>query len=289
MLALRRPVLVKGLVRFWRNGVLVVDRPNLTVTAGTAAYAELLGGGSTSAWSALAFAVGSGSTAPAKTDTDLTAVPKYYRSVAGAATFPSGGTVSLPVAITSTDYAAYNITIAEIGLYANSGAAVLPAVVGSAFPSWAATTAKAVGATVLNASSQAFTSVAPSAWQAGHAYASGVLITDSNGNIQQVTTPGTSGGTHPTWATSVSSTTTDGGTLVWTCRALSGYTPTTGSSTPTWVTSAIGSQTYDGTVAWQYEAATVVPTPMLAHAIVPAFTFTGAANYTGTWNLTFGV
>lgn len=55
-------------------------------------------------------------------------------------------------------------------------------------------------------------------WQASHAYIIGDKITDSNGNIQTVTTAGTSGATHPVWATS--STTADGSPLVWTFYSL---------------------------------------------------------------------
>jgi hypothetical protein len=40
---------------------------------------------------------------------------------------------------------------------------------------------------------------APPAWVAGHAYAANTQITDSNGNIEKVTTAGTSGGSAPTW------------------------------------------------------------------------------------------
>lgn len=47
--------------------------------------------------------------------------------------------------------------------------------------------------------------------------ASGAFILDSNGNIQQLTTSGTTAASVPTWATGVGVTTTDG-TAVWTCR-----------------------------------------------------------------------
>jgi hypothetical protein len=68
-----------------------------------------------------------------------------------------------------------------------------------------------------------------SAWVHSHAYSLGNQIIDSNGNLQQVTTPGTSGGTAPVWATSQGSTTADGATLVWTMQAPSGFlSPKTG-------------------------------------------------------------
>ena len=93
------------------------------------------------------------------------------------------------------------------------------------------------------------------AWTASHAYTVGNLIVDSNGNIQRCTTAGNSGTVVPTWATSLGSPTDDftgGGTAVWTLVALH-----------------------------------VAPTPMLAHAVVPSFAFTGAAAYQGTWTFTF--
>ena len=56
--------------------------------------------------------------------------------------------------------------------------------------------------------------ISPVAWLPSFDYAStGFQIVDNNGNIQQVTTAGTSGATEPVWATS--GTTTDGG-VTWT-------------------------------------------------------------------------
>lgn len=49
------------------------------------------------------------------------------------------------------------------------------------------------------------------------------LIIDSNGNYQQVTTPGTTGASTPIWATVNGNTTTDG-SVVWTKLANPGYT-----------------------------------------------------------------
>jgi hypothetical protein len=56
-------------------------------------------------------------------------------------------------------------------------------------------------------------------WQASTSYAIGDTIVDSNGNIAQCTTAGTSGAAAPTWATTVGKTTADGG-VVWTLRVL---------------------------------------------------------------------
>lgn len=54
-------------------------------------------------------------------------------------------------------------------------------------------------------------------WIANRAYAVNNVITDANGNIQIVTTAGTSGASAPAWSTTQEGTTSDGtGTLVWT-------------------------------------------------------------------------
>ncbi|HWF03827.1 MAG TPA: hypothetical protein VHA06_09080, partial [Candidatus Angelobacter sp.] len=70
-------------------------------------------------------------------------------------------------------------------------------------------------------------------WIAGNPYTTpgisqGPVILDSNANLQQVTTGGTSGTTTPSWATTIGNSTTDG-TVQWICRgpgtivAASGY------------------------------------------------------------------
>jgi len=94
-----------------------------------------------------------------------------------------------------------------------------------------------------------------STWAASSPYVGGNLIVDSNGNIQRCTTAGNSGTSAPGWAVTIGGTTNDnvgGGTAVWTLVALH-----------------------------------TAPTPMLAHAVVPSFAFTGAAAYQGTWTFTF--
>jgi hypothetical protein len=61
-------------------------------------------------------------------------------------------------------------------------------------------------------SNQGFQAAAHATWKASHAYSVGTEIVDSNGNIQLVTTAGTSkAGTHPTWSTTVNNNTNDGG------------------------------------------------------------------------------
>ncbi len=53
-------------------------------------------------------------------------------------------------------------------------------------------------------------------WKPNTAYAVNDTITDPNGNLQQVTTAGTSGSAAPSWSLGATQTTTDGPTLVWT-------------------------------------------------------------------------
>lgn len=59
-------------------------------------------------------------------------------------------------------------------------------------------------------------------WILNHAYTVGEQIKDSNGNLQEVTVAGTSGGTAPTWQTAYAKLTTDGATLIWKCLGRAG-------------------------------------------------------------------
>jgi hypothetical protein len=61
----------------------------------------------------------------------------------------------------------------------------------------------------------ALTATAQATWLAGHVYAVPNRILDGNGNIEVVTTGGTSGGTVPTWSTTPGGTTVDVG-VTWT-------------------------------------------------------------------------
>ncbi len=88
-------------------------------------------------------------------------------------------------------------------------------------------------------------------WAASATEATGSLIVDGNGNIQRCTTAGTTGTGAPAWATT------------------------------------LGGTTSDGNVTWTLVAFHQAPTPLIAHVVVPAFAYTGGANYSGTWTVTF--
>mgnify|MGYP007135454433 CR=1 FL=1 len=218
---------MKGTVRLyrgdlWSRGELLFTRENLVVNGGLTALASLLGG-TTAGEFVASVGFGSGSTAPLATDTALSANPAYYNAVGTVTIGPAGGiaagTVQFAYSLVTTDYAANPLTIAEMGLFGNTGGVNLPAAIGTANPAWAA----------------------------GTPYVVGNLIADSNGNIQRCTTAGTSGAAHPTWS------------------------------------STIGTTTNDNTAVWTLVAKSTVPTPMIAHVVVPAFPYTGGGNFSGTW------
>ena len=64
------------------------------------------------------------------------------------------------------------------------------------------------------------------AWQADTYYTTSGLIVDPNGNVQQVTVYGNTGGTVPTFATTPGNQTSDG-SVVWTCLGPSMWQPST--------------------------------------------------------------
>src|SRR5260370_4760374 len=168
--AMRRGRRPHGTVRLYKRGKLLWERDNLFVNAGLTVLASLISG-VTAGEIAAAVGFGSGAAAPAITDTDLTAAPKYYNAVGTHTIGPSGGVASGSVlfnySLLTTDYGANGMTIAELGLFA--GAATLPAAMGTTNPAWAAGTAKVIGN----------------------------LIVDSNGNIQRCTTAGKNGAGAP--------------------------------------------------------------------------------------------
>jgi hypothetical protein len=105
-------------------------------------------------------------------------------------------------------------------------------------------------------------------WQADDLYTAGQLILDSNGNIQQVNTGGTSGASAPTWTTA----STSEGVVTWTYQGTPSWQPnivyqlgtlivdsnnniqtvatagTSGTSAPQW--NPAGQTTSDGTATW---------------------------------------
>ena len=190
--AMRRGRRPHGTVRLYKRGKLLWERDNLFVNAGLTVLASLISG-VTAGEIAAAVGFGSGAAAPAITDTDLTAAPKYYNAVGTHTIGPSGGVASGSVlfnySLLTTDYGANGMTIAELGLFA--GAATLPTAIGTTNPAWAVGAAKVIGN----------------------------LIVDSNGNIQRCTTAGTTGASAPAWAATLNSTTNDC-TAVWTLVAM---------------------------------------------------------------------
>jgi hypothetical protein len=169
---------------------MVWECRNLFVNAGLPALANLMAGVISGQY-ALAVGFGSGAGAPTVADTDLSTAPKYYNSV-GTHTFPNSGSVQFNYALSATaDYGALGMTVQEVGLFANGAASAMPAAVGTANPTWVASTA----------------------------WTTGSLLIDANGNIQRCTTAGTSGSSVPTWATALGATTADG-SVVWTAVAL---------------------------------------------------------------------
>ncbi|MDE2101154.1 MAG: hypothetical protein KGL39_28155 [Patescibacteria group bacterium] len=214
--------MIKGEVTLYKDGILLFKEKNLVVNACLPALANLVAG-VTAGQYVTAIGFGSGNTAPAVTDTDLSATPKYYNSISSHS-FPSSGSALFDYGLSTTaDYAAEGIDIQELGLYANSASVQIPSYVGTGF----------------------------SAWTASNPYTVGQMIVDSNGRIQRCTTAGTSGATHPVWATTLGNTTTD------------------------------------NTATWTLIAGASIPSPMYAHVVVPAFTFTSSGSYSGTWQLTF--
>ncbi len=88
-------------------------------------------------------------------------------------------------------------------------------------------------------------------WIAGTSYIVGAIVVDANSNLQRCITGGTSGLTAPTWPTVINATITDGST------------------------------------EWTLVALHTAPGPLIAHVSVPAFSYTGTGNYSGSWTLTF--
>ena len=134
----------------------------------------------------------------------------------------------------------FNITHADVAYSAETGSATTgTGITGSSAPTWATSLGAvtqdggaqwecrgvSVQQWMYDAPTNAPTvtqATAPSiypAWAANTWYGPLFVIVDSNGNLQQLTTAGTTASTHPTWATVKGNTTseTSPGTAVWTC------------------------------------------------------------------------
>ena len=136
---------------------------------------------------------------------------------------------------------------------------------GSVVPMWGYTCDTTVVSTAtcaaLNPNALALT---PPSWVAGHAYTLNQLVVDSNGNVQKVTTAGTSGSTVPAWATS--GTTTDGTTgLVWTFQgSVSSYLVSASYWSPVVITVPTGSNlTINLTNNLSFANSNTVPTSLV--------------------------
>jgi len=118
-----------------------------------------------------------------------------------------------------------NTSYANLAVLMDSNGNVQEAIVGggtsgSTVPNWSLSfnTATADG------SQSWFNLGAPVQWQPSSTFPGmqiGQVIIDSNGNIQQRASNGTSGATQPTWSTTIGATTTDG-TFSWTCMSNKG-------------------------------------------------------------------
>jgi uncharacterized protein len=104
-----------------------------------------------------------------------------------------------------------------------------------------------------NGNVQQATAITIPSWATSTSYTSGNLVVDSNGNTERCTTPGTSGGSAPTWASAIGSTTTDN-SATWTLVAI-GKAAVSNTSAPTWSTTLLGTAsdtiaTATGTITW---------------------------------------
>lgn len=110
---------------------------------------------------------------------------------------------------------------------------------------------------ILNGTKPVATTIGTSsvAWRGSTYFSLAGVIIDSNGNLQQVSTPGKSGSSAPTWATSVNATTQDGA-VVWKLiqtaasmnwQAHTTYTPSTALSLTSVAAASGGTTVYSGT------------------------------------------
>jgi hypothetical protein len=112
-----------------------------------------------------------------------------------------------------------------------------------------------------------------SGWTASNPYPLGTIIVDSNFNLQEVTTAGTSGTTAPAWASAIGSTTTDSG-VTWTMRGVGTYAPPS-SSGPKYPTAVAQTGSND---AWANLTNLETPNGMSATCSVPVGTVSNVVN-----------
>jgi len=91
------------------------------------------------------------------------------------------------------------------------------------------------------------TGVSTANYATGTAYVVSQLAIDGNGNTQRCLVAGTSGGTAPTWSTTLGASTTDN-TVTWVLVAI-GRAGLTGTTQPTW-TGTLNATIVDGTATW---------------------------------------
>ncbi|HUY28624.1 MAG TPA: hypothetical protein VMV27_14535 [Candidatus Binataceae bacterium] len=105
-------------VQLFERGQLIYRRSgrNLFVNAGLPALAALLGGDTTGEFCSVV-GFGSGSNAPTVNDLGL-AAPAYYKPIDAHAE-DGNGSVTFNWSLTTSDTGAQNLTIQEIGLFAN--------------------------------------------------------------------------------------------------------------------------------------------------------------------------
>lgn len=223
---MRGHIIVRKIDLLTGRTVWVRETDNLVVLEGTEDVARLCAGSGGFPISSIGF--GSGSGAPATSDVSPLTTPAYYRAVdsnvVSIATLPAKITVSWSINVsTPKDFGAEDIVVSEIGLLTNPAAVQLPAAVGNS---------------------------SLAAWIATHAYVLDDTVLDSNSNVQVVTTAGTSGGSTPTWATTV------------------------------------GATTVDGTVTWTMRAASTAPGRLFARALMPLGTMDTTVGFQSTWILT---
>ena len=178
--------------------------------------------------------------------------PNTKLTFAGLTTVPAlNGTTQTITSVQSSIQVSFSFTAANVAYSVETGTATTgTGITANAQPTWATTLGAITqdsgqqwecrGSSVQNWGGSAPT-VAPTvtqvaapslypAWAASTWYAPLFVILDVNGNLQQLTTAGTTGSSVPTWATVKGNTTNEsghGGTAVWTCLGSAGWVANT--------------------------------------------------------------